>query len=278
MACLSIWGNRIGHPYMCQVHGDQREFSNLLALSPLHTKLVQHITNLATNIELVLSPDATYQLATLDGKPFEHPEAFYVVQRMASDPKVYPHLHQLLMSFFQGALEMLSRFTTEFAIKGPIVNTSSEQRELAHMETTNDANEGALGTFRVTAWHAPRISLRQFNARLKFKKNKTGVWKKSSLSLSSRQFPHGHARKIDASGLEKKCHKAQADYDNQVVEKHQVDDKRKAEKKAAVNAKFSSYIPCTSLDDLSRLKVSELDFQLRWHRRFDEHVLRAKDM
>ena len=80
--------------------------------------------------------------------------------------------------------------------------------------------------------------------------------------------------------MERKHRQAQADHDKQLVDKHRLDDKRpgKAKKKASLDARFSAYIPYTSQDDLSKMKVSDLDFQLCWHRRFDEQVSRAKDM
>ncbi|KAG2097956.1 uncharacterized protein F5147DRAFT_747409 [Suillus discolor] len=76
MTAFSTWGNCIGHPSL-------REFSNILDLRPLHDNLIIHVKKLIVNIDLT---------ATLDRKPFERPEAFYVVHRMAQDTKTYPHL------------------------------------------------------------------------------------------------------------------------------------------------------------------------------------------
>ncbi|KAG2062128.1 hypothetical protein BDR06DRAFT_869601 [Suillus hirtellus] len=71
MTAFSIWGNCIGHPYMCQIQGALCKFSNILDLHPLHDNLIIHVKKLIVNIDLVISPDATYQTATLDGKPFK---------------------------------------------------------------------------------------------------------------------------------------------------------------------------------------------------------------
>ncbi|KAG2145926.1 hypothetical protein DEU56DRAFT_870202 [Suillus clintonianus] len=156
MTAFSTWGNCIGHPYMRQIRGALRTFSNILDLRPLHDNLIIHVKMLIVNIDLVIGPDATYQTATLDVKPFERPEAFYVVHRMAQDTKTYPHLRQLLIKFLEGALKTLLRFCAKFAPDSIIAKSTAPQRELARMETTNDANEGALGTLRITLRHAPR--------------------------------------------------------------------------------------------------------------------------
>jgi len=71
MACLSVWGNCVGHPYMRQVRGRLREHSNLLDLGPLHARLLDHLKKMISNIKIVLGAEATYSAASLDGKPFE---------------------------------------------------------------------------------------------------------------------------------------------------------------------------------------------------------------
>ncbi|KAH7890481.1 hypothetical protein F5I97DRAFT_1973003 [Phlebopus sp. FC_14] len=278
MACLSIWENYIGHPYMRQVRGQSRDFSNLLELGPLHSKLTIHLNGLISNPALILSPDATYHTAALDGKPFERPEAFYIVQKMAQDDKTYPHLRPLLVSFLQGATKTLGRFTSEFAPAGTITKSTPTQCELACMETTNDANEGALGTFRITLRRAPRMSLAQFNARFKYRKNQTGKYIKTHFSHSHRKYLHKKARDIQAMNLERKRRLRQVAYDRQVVEKHRLDDRRKEDKNNALAAEFAAYIPRMTEVELTTMKVTEIDFQIRWHRRFDALVPKAKDL
>ncbi|KIK80700.1 hypothetical protein PAXRUDRAFT_157974 [Paxillus rubicundulus Ve08.2h10] len=176
MACLSMWGNCVSHPYMQQVRGEFHDFSNSLNLSPLHAQLFSHLNTLAATINLILAPDVTYHTAALDGKPFGHLDAFYAVQMMVRDSQTYPHLHSLLPAFLKGATKTLLRFTTEFLPDGAIVRSTLAQRELACMETTNDANEGALGIYRVALRCAPTMTTVQFNARLKYHKNQMGSY------------------------------------------------------------------------------------------------------
>lgn len=67
------------------------------------------------------------------------------------------------------------RLTLVFAPDGTISKTTAGKRRFAWMQTTNNDNEGALGTLCVTLGHAPRISLAQVNA-LKTEKQEKQYW------------------------------------------------------------------------------------------------------
>ncbi|KAJ8580301.1 hypothetical protein M405DRAFT_869578 [Rhizopogon salebrosus TDB-379] len=177
---------------------------------------------------------------------------------MAQDTETYPHLRKLLVAFLEGALQTLLRFCGEFAEDGMIAKSTVEQQELAHMETTNNANEGALGTLRTTLRRAPRMSLSQFNARLQYKKNRTGTYMKKFLGRCQ-------------------C-KAQVEYDRKLVERNYEMDKWKKERRDVATAKLDAVVPCVVDADLARLRVSDIALQLRWHRQFDTKVPRNKDM
>ncbi|KAG2062129.1 hypothetical protein BDR06DRAFT_868392, partial [Suillus hirtellus] len=69
-----------------------------------------------------------------------------------------------LIEFLEGALKTLLCFCAEFAPNSIIAKSTAPQWELAHMETTNDANEGALSTLHIMLRCAPHMSLSQFNA------------------------------------------------------------------------------------------------------------------
>ncbi len=66
---------------------------------------------------------------------------------MMSDPEI-PKLDGLLCTFLEGALETWERLSQEYQEGDIIDKSTAEQRRLAYMKTTNDANEGMLGAFR----------------------------------------------------------------------------------------------------------------------------------
>ncbi|KAG1883974.1 hypothetical protein F4604DRAFT_1677148 [Suillus subluteus] len=242
MAFFSMWGQCISHPYFRAVHNS---LGNMLDLGPLHEQLIAHIKKLIDNVELVFGTDATYKTAAFDGQPFKRPEAFYIIQCIAWNTTKYPHLCSLFVAFLEGALETLIRFCREFAANGVITHTSPETRKLVRMNTMNDTNEGALGTLRVSMRRAPRMSLAHFNARLKYKKNQTGMYVK---------------------------------YDNWVVHRNrEIDAKRKKHCEAS-SAKLVAVVPRVTPDEIVKMRVVDVDLQIRWHRQFDVEVPAAKHL
>ncbi|KAG2031188.1 hypothetical protein BDR03DRAFT_936433 [Suillus americanus] len=102
MMSWATYNQCITHPYLCTIWNPT---ANILDLGPIHMKVISHLNHIINDIDLILAPDATYKTLTLYGKPFEHPEAFYAIQCLALDRKTYPHFPQLLVTFFQGALD-----------------------------------------------------------------------------------------------------------------------------------------------------------------------------
>jgi hypothetical protein len=225
-----------------------------------------------------LGSSASYETATLDGKPFERPEAFYAIQRIAQDSDKYHYLRHLLVAFFEGALDTWVRFCAEFTPGGVIDKSSTAQREVAYMKTTNDDNEGALGTAHTSLRRAPHMSLSHFNARFMYKKNMTGTYIRSVLSPAAQKGLPKKARAVDARGDEKKRRVAQAKYDKELARKHKVEDAQKKVKRDAAEAKLTAVVPCLTLTKVMKLRLDEVNLQIWWHRQFDKDVPVAKNL
>ncbi|KAF9233214.1 hypothetical protein BU15DRAFT_54211 [Melanogaster broomeanus] len=275
MICLAIWGQCISHPYLCNVRSSG---DNILDLGPLHSRLVSHVKNLLANPDLVLSPEATFSSATLDGTPFERPEVIYVVQSLVQDKTHFPHIRPLFAAYLEGALETVERFSAEFAPGGAIAKSTGEQRKMARMNTTNDVNEGALGTLRVAMRRAPQMSLAHFNARTRYKRNRTGTYIKKFLNARARKYLRKKARVDDASGIERKRRDKQAKYDRELVLRNRMKDQKKKERQELAAAKMAAIVPRLTREEVVKLRVPEIDVQIRWHRRFDAQVPAAKDL
>ncbi|KAG1851408.1 hypothetical protein F4604DRAFT_1934096 [Suillus subluteus] len=117
MMSWATYNQCITHPYLCTIRNST---ANILDLGPIHMKVISHLNHIINGIDLILTPDTTYETLTLDSKPFERPEAFYAIQCLALDHKTYPHFPQLLVAFFQGALNTWILFSAEFTAGGAI--------------------------------------------------------------------------------------------------------------------------------------------------------------
>ncbi|EIW73849.1 hypothetical protein CONPUDRAFT_78464, partial [Coniophora puteana RWD-64-598 SS2] len=163
----------------------------------------QHVKMLSENPNLLLEPGHTAK-ATLDGSDrWENHQTMAVVHGMAES---LPHLSGALISFLRGAVEGWERFSAEFRDDGEIAALSETERQDAWMSSTNDANEGALGTFRQLQNKNPGTSMHQVNARMVFKRNNTDVFMET-LTDKQHEFLVQTTRQVDASGIEKKRRK-----------------------------------------------------------------------
>src|SRR5258708_1560848 len=71
----------------------------------------------------------------------------------------FPHLSNVLVRFFGGAVENWRHFTTEFTPGGVTDAATDILKELAWMPATNDVNEGILGSYCQFSRFNPRATL-----------------------------------------------------------------------------------------------------------------------
>jgi hypothetical protein len=100
---------------------------------------------------------------TFDGTPLKRVDVFRAVQGYADK---LPHLQGMISAFFHDAHVQWTDFAEDFVEDTQIAKLTSDQRQAAFLNTTNDRNEGALGLLRVAMRHAPNLSLQGFNARM----------------------------------------------------------------------------------------------------------------
>ena len=77
-----------------------------------------------------------------------------------------PHLRNVLIAFFQGALETWENFTKDVCDDPKVTGATPEQCHLAFRHPANDLNEGALGTLRQEYRAYPNITFGMVNMKL----------------------------------------------------------------------------------------------------------------
>ena len=144
LAFLSLYAEAVSYPYMKSIHTSNEANQNMLTLGPLHSRVYQHIEKIIDNPDLLLGEEISSSRATLDGEEWQNPLVISKIQEVAPS---LPYLRELLVVFFQAALETWEHFTSEFAPGGAIDQATKEEKELAWLPATNNENEEALGSF-----------------------------------------------------------------------------------------------------------------------------------
>ncbi|KIJ29200.1 hypothetical protein M422DRAFT_188816 [Sphaerobolus stellatus SS14] len=276
LCVLALFLLSISHPYMRTVRGEGFENLNVLDMGPTHKRVEAHMEKILANPMILLASDANFEEATLNGKPWIRPEVMYVIWKLKP---TLPHLKGLTVAFFTGALETWRRFTAEYAPGGLIATASPRLRALAWMPTTNDINEGALGSRRVIKRSYPKAAELTLNAQQRYRWNKTGKFIKS-LPESKLIFLRKRARYLQSLKIQKNLRIAQAEYDKSVVIRKHVQDAVKLDKRQKAAEILSKVQPIISLEVFgdSSLKNADLDLQLLWHRQFNSGLAKKTEL
>lgn len=262
---LAFYNEIISHPYMIVARAPGQ---NGLDLGPLHERVIAHIRAILADPEILLShAEDAWKRATLDGKPWTNP---HVVQRIHELAPSLPHFRGALVDFFEGVLETFIRFSSEF-VEGGVVNTmTEEERQSVFLPSTNDCNEGELGSGRQAFRRYGRISLLRHNSATCFDRNGAGDYM-DTLSDDVIRWIYAEARRRDAAGSEKKARSEQATYDAEKAASNTREREERAAKVAQREAEIDAVKPITSTDELTQRRwlkdelIQQLDWFRRWH-------------
>ncbi|KAJ7229519.1 hypothetical protein B0H12DRAFT_1077434 [Mycena haematopus] len=271
LVVLLWYGQNFSHPVMRVVRsrtstGDLR---NLWDMGPAIQGVIGHCERVIADPDIIMGPNLSYKTASMDGQPWERPEAMYAAHALLPMLPVN-ELRAVFVAFLEGALETWKRFGSD------ILDTvlTDAQKLKAKMPATNDANEGWLGSnARVGMRRAPNATVEFINAKSQYKHNGTADFIAEKLSTrDAQQFLRKQAQVQSAQGLHQKRKVAQAEHDRQTVEAHREKKLKSDQKKAAEIAEINKCVP---IFDVSRftdpamlkdIRLPQIDLQLKWHR------------
>jgi hypothetical protein len=269
LAVLAVYLCTVSAPYATFIRGPGSEAVNMLDLGPYHFKLKAHIRKLIDDPDLAIGPKASYSSATLDGEPWHHQDAMSAV--LAPDADI-PYLKELFVAFMKEALVTWERFTSEFDYGGLIDSATAEEKELAWMPTTNDANEGRLGGWRLFARTNPSSTIEQYNNIAMFWKNDTQSFMETYFSPEDHQHIQKVARTEDASGATAKRKAEHVDARLAIATKNTEKVAAKQIKDAETAARIAAIEIVTDLQVINKMTNTTLDVQLEAHRQRDKEV------
>jgi hypothetical protein len=182
-----------------------------------------------------------------------------------------------IAKFAHGAkVAFCERFSDEFRKGGEVDSLTDEERQKLFFSSTNDRNEGGLGTWRNETRRRPAETLHKFTSSFTAQQNDTEKFVKSKqTSDEDQRYLRQVARQRDASKLQKTLKIAQMEADEEKVEETRRKEGLRAEKRrdqAAVIAETGNHLVLADAE-IDTLTVAELNKQLDWHREEDQKVV-----
>jgi hypothetical protein len=271
LAVLAVYLCTVSAPYARFIRGPGTEEVNMLDLGPYHFKLKEHIKTLIDNPSLALGPEAKSATATLDGEQWHHPDAMQAVLAQASE---LPYLTELFVAFLTEALVTWERFTSEFDYGGLIDSATAEEKDLAWIPTTNDANEGRLGSWRLFARTNPNSTIEQYNNIATFWKNDTQLFMDFRFTPADHKHIQEVARREDASGATAKRQAEHVAYMKTKAAENREKARQKSIKAAETAARIAAIVIITDRELIKsrKMTIPKIDEQLEAHRRMDKEV------
>ncbi|KAF8803000.1 hypothetical protein BYT27DRAFT_7244470 [Phlegmacium glaucopus] len=278
MAAMALYGNAVSWPYLNQVRGAGGTVVNLLdpSIITLHRRLPDFCNYIAANPQLLLESitNGDFSKITLDGKPWMDGMLVMSIQILASE---LPDLELMISSMFSGCVDGWYQFTQEFVPGGPIDQLTSEQRSQMFIPATNDANEGALGSWRVHARFHPNGTASGFSNKTRVERNNTEMFIDKLCEQDDQRYVMRQVRIEGASGANAKFreHLLKSQQARALATRKKQQDAEK--KKREEIARLTTVGLVVDRTQINRMTVPQLNDQISIHRKFlnDEVLLKV---
>ncbi|KAK2459568.1 hypothetical protein APHAL10511_008415 [Amanita phalloides] len=217
----------------------------MLEMGPFHHKVYAHI-NITRDPALLIGSDASHERGTVNGLPWKSPEVINPIQKIKPD---LPHLQPLLVKFFRGAAKGWKCFSSEFAPGGLIDEATVVEKDMAWLPTTNDVNEGALGSLQLTGL--------QYNAQAMFHHNETQAFMEAKFTVPE-NFKIMHQEAWKLKGVDKQREFETIQFAEEKIARKQKAAQEQQEKVAKSAAKIASITLLLHRDEVVKLAGEKL--------------------
>ncbi|KAI4293595.1 hypothetical protein K525DRAFT_275059 [Schizophyllum commune Loenen D] len=261
LSVMALYQQLITHPYMRMVRANEDDQLNAIDLGPLHADLREHCQRLIDAPDLILDFAAhSYIEATLDGEPFERPEVIEAIAQLHREGRL-ANLQQLFVSFIEGTKVTWLRFSSEYAPGGVIDGMTADERLHVFLNATNDRNEGALGAWCVWARKFSTSTMDKHNAIAMYTTNDTQQFSDQHFQDADHVYVMRKAREHDASGVERRRRKEQAEFECEMVEMKRRRIMARAAKRTEKEALLASTPEVKSEEEIMRMTGKLIDLQ-----------------
>jgi hypothetical protein len=277
LCVLAMYNVNVSRIFMQHV----RQHENLLDLGPFFEQKRRFLCTVRDDPTTWTREEVPHTLQTLDGR--EHDEwGALVMKTVRSHLHQLPHLHRAVSAFLDGSHYTFSeRFSDEFIEGGDIDRLSEEDRSKLFFASTNDINEGALGSWRLGQRQRPSETIHKFNASFTTRQNDTESFHQEKLNREEDEaYLRGKAREKDAQKLQQQVKEAQMKADAEKVSENHLKEVARTDKRTKDAAKITETGQKLALDssEIDSLKLPELNRQLDWHRENEKKMPYLADL
>ncbi|KAJ7257450.1 hypothetical protein C8J57DRAFT_967493, partial [Mycena rebaudengoi] len=204
---------------------------------------------IAANPAILWDQETPPDQLTISGRPFLNKLLIPTILELLPD---LPNLVLITSTMFSGCAEGWVHFTPEFHVGGTFDRLTPEQRGNLWIPSTNDHNEGKLGSYRDHMKDKPNSTAHSFSSRARLQTNNTEAFIKKFCDAAVRRFVMCDVRKDGASGARAKFRKAYLALQRQKAEKALKRRETTAARKKAAAAKLAT----TSLEmDVQKIRA-----------------------
>jgi len=206
LCVLALYNISVSRPFMAHV----RTHDNILQLEVFFQKKADFLETIIQTPGIWTDGEISHQNGALDGKEWDEWSLKVIAAVRAMIPEV-PDINHGVTAFARGAkTTFVERFSDEFKPGSGIDVLTPEERDELYFSSTNDANEGGLGSWRRGQARRPAETLHKFNAHFISARNHTAAFMSAKLTEEGDQLYLMHtARKRDASGKQKQIKETQ---------------------------------------------------------------------
>jgi hypothetical protein len=271
LCVLALYNIAVSRPFMSHV----RSHENILQLEEFFKRKASFLDTIIQTPNFWTGNETTHENASLLGKEWCGWDRQVLTAVKELQPQL-PDLNAAIVAFVTGAREtFVGRFSDEFKKGNGIDELTPTERDTLYFASTNDANEGGLGSWRRGQVRRPAETLHKFNSSFMSKQNKTEDFMGVKLTNTEDDlYLMRVARKRDASGLQKKLKAAQIQADQEkVMENRQKEAKRdeRLNTRAAILLETSKNLVLDGID-IDKLNNDELNRQLDYHRDLEKKL------
>ena len=272
LCVLALYNIAVSRPFMQHV----RKHDNILTLREFFEKKALFLQSIIDAPSLWTGDQISHETGCLDGWEWEE-WSLTVINAIKTLKGQLTDFDNAVMAFVQGAREtFVERFSDEFKVGSGIDKLTERELATLYFSSTNDANEGGLGSWRRGQARRPAETLLKFNASFMATRNETESFISHKLTEEEDHiYLMRTARERDASGHQKALKIAQIQADEQKITQNrqkEAEREERCENKATALMETVKKLVLTTVE-IDSLKNDKLNLQLDCHREIEKHRL-----